>query len=227
MTMKPTTRDALRRALLTFVLLIWQCVSAWAQNRDQRFVAAALGPVARILVQPKEGVSELALQTLLAQLGAKQEDVIGQINVRILSVPEPARDRVLEALSHNPNIEFAEPDALLEPTLIPNDTYYSSAWHLPKVKAPQAWDITTGSSAVTIAILDSGVAASHPDFAGKLVAGWNFYDNNSNTADVDGHGTMVAGVAAALSNNGIGVTSLAWGCKIMPLRIAEDGLKTV
>src|SRR5207245_1364569 len=113
-------------------------------------------------------------------------------------------------LSNNPNIEFAQPDFIYAAALVPNDTYYSMAWHLPKIQAPQAWDITTGTTNVTIAILDTGVDGTHPDLSAKMVPGWNFYDNNSNTADVVGHGTLVAGGAAAMSNNGIGVASPAW-----------------
>ena len=71
-----------------------------------------------------------------------------------------------------------------------------------------------------VAVLDSGVDPNHPDLQGQLVPGWNLYDNNSNTSDVYGHGTKVAGVIAAASNNAIGVTSLAWNTRIMPVRIS-------
>ncbi len=175
----------------------------------------------RLLVKPRDAVNEAALQQLFASHGTQQHDAIHQINVRILNVPEAARDHVLDALQHNPNIEFAEPDGIREPSLIPNDTYYSFAWHLPKIQAPQAWDIATGASSVIIAILDTGVESTHPDLAAKIVSGWNFYDNNSNTSDVLGHGTQVAGGAAATSNNGTGVSSLAWGCRIMPIRVSD------
>ncbi len=175
----------------------------------------------RLLVKPREGINESDLQHLFAAHGAQEHDAIHQINVRILKVPEAARDRILETLQHHASIEFAEPDGVHQPSLIPNDTYYSFAWHLPKIQAPQAWDISTGSSSVTVAILDTGVESTHPDLAAKIVSGWNFYDNNSNTSDVLGHGTQVAGGAAAISNNGTGVSSLAWGCRIMPIRVSD------
>ena len=73
---------------------------------------------------------------------------------------------------------------------------------------------------IVVAVLDTGVDASHTDLQGQLVPGWNMYDNNSNTADVYGHGTQVAGVIAAKSNNGMGVTSIAWNAKVMPVRIS-------
>ena len=72
-----------------------------------------------------------------------------------------------------------------------------------------------------MAIVDTGVDSTHEDLAGKMVAGWNVYDNNSNTSDVFGHGTKVAGTAAASSNNFIGVAAVAWQCKIMPIRISD------
>ena len=89
------------------------------------------------------------------------------------------------------------------------------------MSAPKAWSFTReGTAALVIAIVDTGVEGTHPDLSSKLVAGWNIYDNNSNTADVYGHGTNVAGTAAALSNNGTGVTSVCWFCSIMPIRVS-------
>ncbi len=175
----------------------------------------------RILVQPKEAAPEAALQAVFAGHGAREAGAIHQINVRILHVPEARLGRVLESLKHNPLIEFAEPDYLFAQAAVPNDTYYSLEWHLPKIAAPAAWDTTVGSSNVVIAVLDSGVDGTHPDLAAQLVAGWNFYDNNADTSDVNGHGTGVAGTAAALSNNGQGVASLAWVCKLMPIRVSD------
>jgi thermitase len=175
----------------------------------------------RILLRANPRASELALQGTFGRLGAKQEGKISQINVRILHVPEQAQDRVLEALRNNPNIEFADPDFILQPSATPNDPYFSQAWHLSKISAPNAWDTTVGSSAVTIAILDSGCTTSHPDLAGLIVPGWNFYNNNADLTDVSGHGTAVAGTAAALANNGQGVAGVTWNCRLMPLRITD------
>ena len=73
-----------------------------------------------------------------------------------------------------------------------------------------------------IAILDSGVDGTHPDLASKMVAGWNVYNHNSDASDISGHGTKVAGTASAASNNSNGVASVAWGCKIMPVRVSDS-----
>src|SRR5439155_6843873 len=95
-----------------------------------------------------------------------------------------------------------------------------SEWHLTTINAPTAWDTATGSG-ITIAILDTGVDGTHPDLAAHMVSGWNFYDNNSDTSDVYGHGTLVAGTAAAVVNNGVGVAGVAGNASIMPVRISD------
>jgi len=92
---------------------------------------------------------------------------------------------------------------------------------LPKIAAPEAWETTAGSSSVIVAILDTGVDGTHPDLVAHLVPGWNTYDNNSNTGDVFGHGTEVAGTAVAAGNNGVGVASVAFNCSLMPIRVSD------
>jgi hypothetical protein len=91
---------------------------------------------------------------------------------------------------------------------------------LPQINAPTAWNSSVGTG-VIIAILDTGVDGTHPDLAPQMVPGWNMYDNNSDTSDVYGHGTAVAGTAAAATNNSIGVASVAGGARIMPVRISD------
>lgn len=173
----------------------------------------------RLLVQPRPGLSDDELAKTLKTHGAKSVGRIAGINVHIVQLPAQASEKAIAALlAKNPNIKFAEPDMILKPDATANDPYYGSAWHLPKIGAPAAWDTASGR-AIIIAILDSGVDASHPDLAGKLVAGWNFYDNNSNTSDVYGHGTKVAGAAAAITNNSLGVAGVAGGATIMPIRV--------
>nr|WP_235185851.1 S8 family serine peptidase [Methylomarinum vadi] len=141
--------------------------------------------------------------------------------MHVISVPENAEEAVVRALSKNPHIEFAELDMAVEPSeMIPNDPKFSSAWHLPKIQAPTAWE-TSIADGITIAVLDTGVDATHPDLSGKLLAGWNAVDGSNSTSDVNGHGTAVAGTAAASSNNATGVASVAWNAQILPVRITN------
>jgi thermitase len=127
----------------------------------------------------------------------------------------------LEALGRNPNIEFAERDPVAQALLVPNDPHYGSQWHLPKINAPAAWDLGTGDRNTVIAVLDTGVAYSHPDLKGKVLQGYNFIGNNTNAADDQGHGTLVAGAAAAISNNSAGVSGVAWQNLILPVKVLD------
>jgi hypothetical protein len=108
------------------------------------------------------------------------------------------------------------------------------------INAPEAWDVTTGDPNFAIAILDSGVQYSHPDLSANIwanpgeiagngidddgngyvddVRGWDFYSNDNNPDDADGHGTHTAGTVGAVGNNGAGVTGVNWRCKLVPLR---------
>lgn len=172
----------------------------------------------RILVMPRAGLPAKALANILKEHGGKAKK-IGQSDLYVVELPEYTEEGAIARLAHHPHLKFAELDYLESPAYIPNDTYYPNAWHLPKIGAPTAWENSFGAG-ITIASLDSGVNSTHPDLAEQLVPGWNFYDNNSDTSDVYGHGTIVAGAAAAASDNSTGVTSVAGQSKIMPIRVA-------
>jgi subtilisin family serine protease len=174
-----------------------------------------------ILVQPRPGLPDAEFAKALAPHGGYVVGQITNLGVYVVALPAAASEAaVANLLSRNPHIKFAEPDAVVEPVFAPSDPYYGNEWHLFTIGASSAWDRSLGTG-VTVAILDSGIDATHPDFQGQLVSGWNFYDNNSSTADVYGHGTEVAGVIGAIGNNGIGVAGVAWGAKLMPIRVTD------
>jgi subtilisin family serine protease len=175
----------------------------------------------RVLVQPRAGLPLAELDKVVKEHGGRRGHALRPINVHVIELPAQANLRaVVEALRRNPKLKFAEMDIGWAPALVPNDPQYAAAWHLPKIGAPTAWDAAQGTG-VTIAILDSGVDTTHPDLKPQLVAGWNFFDNNDNVSDVFGHGTSVAGVAAAAGNNGLGVAAVSFRSKIMPMRVTD------
>jgi thermitase len=177
----------------------------------------------QILARPGGHLSETAVQAVFAVQGASQIRSMPQLNVRVLQVPAASRDRVLEAMKNNPNIEFAEVNGLASAGALTNDPYVTngSEWHVNKIQAADAWGITSGNASTIIAICDTGVAPTQPDLVGKLLPGYNFYANNTDTSDDYGHGSAVAGTAAAQGNNGIGVAGIAWGASILPVKISD------
>jgi hypothetical protein len=174
----------------------------------------------RIIVEFVQGASPVDMDAALQPHHGKRHKM-GQSSLHTVDVQVGSEAATVAKLSKNKAVKFAELDYAVATGAVVNDPYYGSEWHLPKINAPQAWDYSTGQ-AVTIAILDSGVDSSHPDLVGNLVAGYNLYDGNTNTADVCGHGTAVAGSAAGAMNNGIGVAGVAGNAKIMPIRIAYN-----
>ena len=153
--------------------------------------------------------------------GAAKLEKLRGLRVHRVRVPPSALEAIERALARRPEVKFVERNRLLAPDLAPNDPSYPSQWHLPKISAQQAWDISTGVPEVVIAILDTGVDGTHPDLAAKMVAGYNSYDKNTDTRDVYGHGTKVAGAAAAIGNNGVGVSGVSWQSRIMPVRVSD------
>ncbi|MBL8765103.1 MAG: S8 family serine peptidase [Phycisphaerae bacterium] len=152
-------------------------------------------------------------------------------------------------------VEFAEVDFILRADLTPNDTYYSLEWGLNNtgqtvagdpgtnncdIDAPAAWDLTTGSSAVVIGCIDTGIRKTHEDLSANIWTnpgdstvngvdndgngyrddtwGWNFYANTNNPNDDNGHGSHTAGTVGAQGNNGKGVAGVAWNCKLAALK---------
>jgi hypothetical protein len=111
---------------------------------------------------------------------------------------------------------------------VPNDTLYSNyQWNLKKINAETAWQTTTGLSTTIIAVLDTGVLASHQALQGKLVQGYDAIDQDIDANPEPGvgkqfHGTFVAGIIAAATNNNMGVAGGCWNCKIMPVKVLND-----
>lgn len=176
----------------------------------------------RLLVQHRMGAGESATSQAFAHHSAKVEKTIPQIGISVLQVPEQAIDSISKALSETGLFTFVEYDHVAHGALVPNDPSYPSQWHLSTIQAASAWDFTTGSVNVPIAIIDSGVDSTHPDLSSKVIAGWSFLTGTSVTSDVLGHGTAVSGTAAAASDNGVGVTGVAWANPIMPLVVLNS-----
>ena len=157
-----------------------------------------------------------------------------------------------DGLEYDPQVAYAEPDYIMKTMLVPSDSRYNEQWHYFEttggINLPAAWDITTGSTNVVVAVIDTGIR-NHPDISAKLVSGYDFISDINNADDGSGrdsdptdpgdaadvgdcgpfkprsdedsswHGTHVAGTIAASSNNGTGVTGVSWGARVLPIRV--------
>ena len=160
--------------------------------------------------------------------------------------------RLVLELQRRPDVRYAQPNYIVQTTAVPNDQYYSLQWHYPAINLPAAWDITTGSSDVVVAVVDTGIlhsfsapALTHPDLVGKVVPGYDFISDYRIARDGDGrdpdpydvgdnpfgqssyHGTHVAGTIAAATNNMIGVAGVDWNAAILPIRALGYGGGTI
>jgi subtilisin family serine protease/uncharacterized protein YkwD len=176
----------------------------------------------RVLVRFQPTVATTSVQEALQQLNAAPVGQIGSLDVERLAVPLGQEVAVVVALQQNPAVVFAELDYRVQATLEPNDPYYADRWWWEKIQASAGWDVTIGSEDVIIAVIDTGVDLDHPDLAAKIVAGYDFANDDEDPDDDHGHGTHVAGIAAAATNNGIGVAGFAWGARIMPLKVLDE-----
>ncbi len=125
-------------------------------------------------------------------------------------------------------VDYVQPDYIYESQTVPNDPIYvSQQWSLPKISAPSAWSLTTGSDSVVLAITDTGANIAHPDFAPNLWSGQNngdihnFVNNTTNVYDDNGHGSNVASIAGAQGNNGLYMTGVSWNAALMHLKVLD------
>jgi thermitase len=202
---------------LAFVAFAAFGVAAFAQPRPH--------VPSRLLVGFRQGVPNSQVDAVVQSLQGRGHQQIPGTGVQVVSLPANANENAFaDAFKNRPEVEFVELDEIVPVSAVtPNDPGYTlgQSSYLSQISAPAAWSSTTGSASVVIAIIDTGVNGTLPDLASKMVAGWNIYGNNSDTSDVYGHGTEVAGTAAAATNNGTGVAGVCWQCLIMPVRISD------
>ena len=178
-----------------------------------------------VLVKIKPGAD---IDKIVSEVGGTIIETLPQISViRIKLEPQVSVAEAIQTLEELEEVEYAEPNGICYMDLIPNDSDYGSQWAPQLTGAESAWDVTTGAAGVIIAITDTGVDGTHPDLGGKVIAGWDTYNNTEITAGINSavhyHGTHCAGIAAAVGDNAIGIAGVAWGSKIMPIKICDDG----
>jgi thermitase len=186
-----------------------------------------------ILVKFKPGVRRQDTQQKLAEVQGNVVRSISGIDVLTVKVPEGREQEAIAKLQTQADVVYAEPNYIVQALDIPNDPHYSTQWGLSKINMPLAWDITTGNSNVIVAIIDTGIDLEHPDFnceispgVNKLTAGYNFFSTVTPPDDdhYASHGTHVAGIAGACTDNALGVAGVAPNVQLMPVKVlASNG----
>jgi subtilisin family serine protease len=202
--------------------------------------AAAAGPTTELLVRFGPGTTGSTRTSALAEHGAK---LVENLRLpRLALVRAPAGAATERALEREPAILYAEPSFVYRLAATPNDPSFGGLWGIQRIAAPAAWDVTTGSGAVTSAVVDTGIDYTHPDLVANIwanpgeqsngldddgnglvddVRGWNFVDGTNDPLDLNDHGTHVSGTIGARGNNGVGVVGVNWQVSLMALQAAD------
>jgi len=203
--------------LATIFLLVLAGTTTSAVSPTPTGASQAQAGKVQIIVKFTPGANSAAKDGAIHGVGGVSLRDLPQIRTRVMSVPANAVDQVLAALAKNSNIERAATTITVGVAGTPDDPGYAEQWALPKIAWDQVYGTVTINGSATIAVLDTGVDASHPDLAAQMVAGQSFVGGDANS-DPNGHGTGLAGIAAASVNNATGVAGVAYaGATISPL----------
>jgi subtilisin family serine protease/chitodextrinase len=216
-----------------------------------------------LIVAFRPGVTPSHREEALAAAGLKKKRALTKDGRTALAVGNPAAEETaLKRLGSDPRVAYAEPNFVVQALKTPNDPSFGQLWGLVNtgqtvdgaagtpdadIDADLAWDVSTGSSASVVGIIDTGVDFSHPDLAGKSWInpgenctgcrtngidddgngyvddwqGWDFVNDDNNPVDDHGHGTHVAGTIAATGNNGVGVAGINWTGRVAALKFLD------
>jgi subtilisin family serine protease len=191
-----------------------------------------------IIVKFKTGVRDgqrYSVHNMVSAASVRKIGIGGFDRVKLS--PGVSVQQALQTYRANPDVDYAEPNYIVKAVAVPDDAEFNQQWGLHNtgqavngvrgsagadIDAPDAWDIGQGSASVTVAVIDTGIDKNHPDLSGNAVPGYNFVEGNSDTTDLNGHGTHVAGIIGATGNNSVGIAGVDWSVKIMPLRVLDQ-----
>jgi thermitase len=211
------------------------------KTRAQALPGEAFVP-GQVLVKFRPSVPLWTKAVSLSMLRSRALSRIAPLDLYVVEIDESSSvEEMVGLFGRNPNVSYAQPNYIYRAQVTPNDTLFVYQYALfnkgqqigwvpgspvgypnADIRAPQGWEETTGSSDVIIGIVDTGIDMTHPDLANKIVGtGRDFVNNDFVASDDYGHGTMVAGVAGAETNNGEGIAGVGWSCRLLPVKVLD------
>ena len=226
----------MRLSVNLFLLITLAAGSVFAQNSGKNYADGEL------LVKYKSGVNSSAIKKLDGKLGANVVEKFADFNWQRVKLPTNVSvETAAERYRNSPEVESVQPNFYYHLLNVPNDNSYGSLYGMTKISAPAAWDLTTGSSSVVVADIDTGIQYTHEDLAANVwknpgeipnngidddgngfvddYYGYDFFYNSPDPLDGNGHGTHTAGTIGAVGNNSLGVVGVNWNVKIMAIKI--------
>jgi serine protease len=189
----------------------------------------------RVLVGFAPGTTPSEQQAVESAVGAREVAVIGA-GAHVLHVPRGSVTSKIAQLHSHGKVRYAEPDYAVSADLTPNDSSYQKLWGMRKILADRAWDFTTGTRAVVVGVVDTGVDYNHPDLAANVWSnpgsingcaagshGYNAITDACDPLDDNNHGTHVSGTIGAVGNNKLGVIGVDPSVSIMGLKFLNSG----
>ncbi len=227
------------KIIVSVILLLIAATAAFGQKTSSPWVKGEL------LVKFSDGAQSSLARAANRAIGAQVLEDLGDRHWQRVKLPDGlAIDKAISRYQNLDGVEYAQPNFYYHTLNTPDDPQFASSgmYGLQKISAPLAWDLTTGSSSVVVADIDTGMLYTHEDLAANAwtnpgeipnngvdddnngfiddVHGWDFFYNDPDPIDdAGGHGTHTAGTIGAVGNNALGVVGVNWTVKIMPIKI--------
>jgi subtilisin family serine protease len=228
-------------AAVAFAVLVLGATASAATERRGTSALRSASPTqafvpGEAIVRFKPGLATKAREALLDAGGATLDEELLLPGAALVNLASgESVSAAVAALEAGAGVLDAQPNYVYYADATPSDPFFNLLWGLQNagqpvdgrwgladadIDAPEAWDLTTGTDAVKVAVVDSGIEYDHPDLVGNVVGpGWDFYSGDSDPRDENGHGTHVAGTIGANGDNGIGVTGVNWNVGLLPVRV--------
>lgn len=195
----------------------------FAEDADPQIARLGYAPD-QLIVRALPGATADEVNDALARAGLTTEETVPELETWVARVAPAQFRSAAEQLATEPVLEAIQKNYHYEAQRAPDDPRFADQAPLAIIGLPAAWDISTGSGSILTAVLDTGVYAQHADLAGRTLAGRNTFERTGDSSDVFGHGTLVAGVLGAASDNATGVTGVNWQSPMLAVRVTNpDG----